>query len=373
MKTFFLTFIIGVVGIVAFNVATDPWRRWRPGDFGIKDGWPAGMVLSTPANFNERGFKVSQSKAVAALGILVLGNSHANMIDAGMFPAGLGFFNGWISSAFFVEYISIWQTFKDRGKSPRWLIIVADPKLLNKAENQYDWLSQTGLYRRFIMRSLAARPELWALWVRLLGRGAYGFVHEAAQQMNRQMLEDSVKYWVAKARSGSKREFYFVEEEKLPREETGRRSDGSMIYPAVLSRKSPEEFRDLAQLHVLAKRGTPYSYAFDTDTLATLDALIKEASAGGTRVMIVRTPLQQALFDVRAPTAVYVQMMERFEAALKGLSEENPSLAICDMVDPVKAGCTEVEFVDPDHPARACVQKVITRCLASSVSWRALL
>lgn len=336
----------GLLTAVAFNAAVDPWDRLRPGPFGLEDGWPAGRVLVTPANFNERAFAIERARSVPLPDVLVLGNSHASQLDERMFP-GARLFNGWISSSYLVDAVLVRETLRRRGARPGRLILVVEPKTLQRGENRYDGLNAMHAYRAFVARSLPGREGVVER-ARSARRQISAAAHELSAQANWGRLKESVAALRERAAGPA---FFFAAESERAADRPARRFDGSMLYPASRVRTPAQEHAVLAAECAAAQR----PYEADPTELKILKALVAQAREEGAAAAVLIMPVRGANLRACMEAAPHAEKWRRFRASLDGLP-------ICDRLDPATAGCSDAEFLDGDHPDRDCSAKVVASC-----------
>ena len=160
MKPFFTTVGVLLALAVGFNYAVDPDYLWHGGNFAFSRDWPAGRLFVFPSNLSDRALKAAaQLRVIAAPDVLVLGSSRSMPVDSSFFAPGLGLYNASMVGASVEDYASVWQELKERGTTPRWLVVFADPWILNRNSEQIRWRENLDLFERFRRDAgLSAQP-----------------------------------------------------------------------------------------------------------------------------------------------------------------------------------------------------------------------
>jgi len=286
--------------------------------------WDADKILVVRSVVNERQYIMAHLNLIPKPDLLFLGSSRIMLVDHQMFRKDLKVFSSGVSVGIIPDFIAIWQYMKKIKKVPKHVVIYVDPWAFNVNNQQTNWKINSDLYGEFFGNSM-----------------------ETVRQ--RPML--SLK--------GEK----FVIESELPKDQGGRRFDGSVIYPTDFIRvKTSDEIRQKAQEYQQGCLFCLCDWKFDHKRLEELFALIKDIQKQGSKVMVVLPPYQQQVYDGMMLSPLYSKILGEVVGALD--TGDKSDFYFCNAIDPRTSTCAETEFMDGMHYQRTCSEKIVRKCFS---------
>ncbi len=220
-----LLLVVPVIGIMAgFNYFVDPANLFKPIEYEREI---ASILLAKKnivgiSNFDER---IMQRFYVNGLtskkDVIVLGSSRSLQIGSELFP-GKDFFNNSVSGASLEDYLAIYQLYRAKGLTPKTIILVLDPWLLNKNNGQHRWESLKLEYSDFL-KNISDKKEYFSF--------NNMFFRKYAELFSPDYFQESLKLFKAKMSSvETKRNKNLFATTDRYSESSIKLSDGSWIY-----------------------------------------------------------------------------------------------------------------------------------------------
>lgn len=303
-------------------------------DFYFASSWDKNLIRVTPDRFDERKFVIGQIDAIDRPDLLLMGSSRLMQADSKMFSSKIQMFNAAISVGTIPDFAAIWQEIKNENKSPKYVIISLDPWVFNRNNQRNEWKSNEKLYQQFQSGHVD-------LTIQRIKKYASNFLRKSNE-------------WPVTSRS------------EMQREESGKRGDGSTVYPESYNRpQSVLEVHTKAQRYL---RGCVFSmcdWEFDEKNYQTLLSLLRDFYSRKIEVLLILPPYHPIVYRELMKKDEYknplMQVRDAYEKKLK--SESNIAYEFCDILDPSTAGCDEGEFTDGMHYQYSCMQKIIQSCV----------
>ncbi len=365
MKVFAATVSACLAVAAAVIHHRDPAGHFRRGAYAFERNWEAGRLLVYPSVIDERALRAAQAKVVEKPDLVLLGSSRAMPVGAAMFRPGLKLFNAGMAGATVQDYAAVWQALLEAGKTPRSVIVYADPWIFNKNAGQFRWRVLGGHHERFRLRTgggparkLLARAD--ALWERLRGWNT-----SFNELLNGPVLIAALR-GVRSGRGAGGWPRLVREGEALPAGTLGWRPDGSVYFSRAA--RSPAETREEARR--FAGETEVFSlgrWEPDAEAKELLDALTADAARAGTRLRLIVLPYHPAARARLEERPRYRGLIDGFAAELRRRGH-----SVCEAQDVAASGCAEGEFEDAMHPLESCHEKILRRCL-SDAPWKDLL
>lgn len=366
MKPFIATVSAGLLGIMALNASVDPAHRFLQKPRIDLSSWSGrGKDYAMPLNSDDREFRAAHLVRIDQPDLVLFGSSTGSMVDSSMFKTV--FYNAYVSGASVEDYAALWERLRGEGKTPRRLLIVADPWIFNENSSQARWESYSYLVERFARRRMTEAPGLGGLWRRLLKRRLV----EASGWM---AVRDLLSWGMLKATWSALVSGAADPDAKagVPPKDIGVWSwDGSLIR-----RHAPQTRAQLRE-KVAAAAAAQNIYALDHyrvggQAVALLEQLLHDAAAAGTQVMIVTPPHHPILLEALASRPSYKDALPAYFATLERAASRAPA-SLCSAIDSKRIGCVEDEFIDGTHVHPSCLRKALRFCLSKEASWVAAL
>ena len=98
-------------------------------------------------------------------------------------------------------------------------------------------------------------------------------------------------------------------------------------------------------------------YTFDSKRQETLVRLIRYLSRKGVNVYLVLSPYHPSLF---AKIKLYRPVYEAVENQIREIGHLT-NARVLGAFDPALSGCVGGEFIDPIHPAVACMERILKK------------
>ena len=372
MKYFVRTVIIGCLAVAAFTFWADPSHRWHRNLVFAYSNLGEGEAWVVPqAGYDERKLKTAHFKLAKRADVLVLGSSRAMQISTSFLQPGKTLFNLGVSGASIEDYLAFWQLAKEENKIPEYVLIYADPWILNVKRDQNRWVSNKEYFESFLQGVQPQRRNFLELFQSRIRELA----NEGADLLSWISLKaawDFFQGWQMGEAVAS--EGGVLPENKIPANKSAYLYDGSYRYPAkTIEPKASAAIRQIASEYYAGK--SVYSldqYANDSEAMKQFKSLLTDLKAHAVKTMIILPPYQPETYRGILAKPGYQTILPQFAAAMESLAVESSETHLCDQMDPTRAGCLGTEFFDGMHALVSCERKVLARCLGLHAEWAKL-
>ncbi len=307
-----------------------------------------GKNVANVSNYDERLLqKFYVQKLTQPKDVIVLGSSRAMNIGAGLFP-GQSFFNNSVSGASIEDHFAILELYRNRGFTPRQVILGLDPWLLNRFNGQPRWKSLEDVFLKSLPE--AARPKS----VRHLSPSADG--------LNRYQQLVSLDYLKAAlvVASRTDRDFYPTPATEL--DVNIRLADGTLAYNAEYRSRSQAKVAEIARQE--ASRVPVYSLdnyrELDREYASLLDLFVSQMEVQGIQTLLFLPPYHPEMYDALTRDGSPYRIIREAENHFRALAKRK-GIPIVGSYNPALTPCAPVEFYDGMHPKPSCIDKIFSR------------
>lgn len=357
MKTFFITYGVGILGVASFVYWINPAGQWHDRDSFAQTGFSSHDVWVWPKSaINERLAKLDHLRVVAKPSVVILGSSRAFLIDQKMFRTGERLLNMSVSGAALEDDIAFWQALKDWHRVPKHVIIVLDPWIFNEYRHE-SWMSLQDYVDQFLHPGISSRFHVWRAQI------SYAYLN-LTEVLGWSMVKKACQLMWQKRLFSNASKSFIVDEKQMPTNAKGYHDDGSVVYP--LSTLRPHTSKEIKYLGKAFVNEQPFycldQWALNDSALLLFKRLIQDMTHHGVSVTLIVPPYQPTTWQE-------IKRIPGREPAFQNLMDQLlevthvSNVHMCNAIDSGSFGCAPTEFIDGMHAQRSCVQKMVAACL----------
>ncbi|HUI08008.1 MAG TPA: hypothetical protein VL486_13500 [Verrucomicrobiae bacterium] len=369
MKRFWLKTLLLVpvpLMVVGFNWFVDPvhLRNADQYEYDIAQLVLDGKRVTNISNPNEAAYiKFFVDGLKTRKDVLVLGSSRSKLIRSDSFPT-LSFFNNSIAGAGLVDYLAIYQMYRQKRLIPSIAVVELSPWILMR-----DYSS--------VWKTLNAHKQQLERWVLSPTRGKSrpmdirsSIRADFSEFLSLGYFQTSFYTWADRLRHPTEhKDSCFVwQEGTLPMGET-LLTDGSAIYPEYVEHtRDREHVTALAIEYARKPAGIPQS--IDPECQKVLEAFLDQLAHDGVRAVLYLPPYHPKAYALMVDSPqdrIIVGEQKYYEelARRKGLT-------LVGSYNPADFGLDETAFFDGSHATQEAVRKLFAARLPAEEQARAV-
>lgn len=310
--------------------------------FGINGTWGEKEVFITVPTDDERLFVLAQMHYIPTPKILLMGSSRLMLADFAMFNKEHSLFNSSISVAVIQDMAAIWQSLKKQKKIPDYFVISLDPWIFNRNNGRTEWKSIQKQYHDF----LDSYPEpCWKRYYRRLF-SKFRLWTTGSHQMNSMNI---------------------VNESEVKPEQSGKRGDGSHVYPTdYINESDSKKIRKKVDEYLQGCVFSMCNWEFNEEVYQALVSFLRDVQAYGGNILLILPPYHPNVYKkLYVNEGQYRKALLEVENVYQSRlqSEKDLQINFCNVLDPAKTNCDQDEFIDGMHYRKSCTEKIIKACV----------
>ncbi len=324
-------FVPLAVLVAAVNVTVDPASLFQRGyEYRAAQIVAGGQNAAHLKNMDDRAFQQNCAALLpAAPGTLVLGSSRCLQVTARI-AGDPTLFNAGVTNGDLRDSISLYMLYRELGKRPRRVILMADyctfnpAKLDNRAytEGYAAFARRTGTQE---MRTTPSREKWYQLFSPTYFQSALAYLESGTGAASAPLPTDE----------------YEAETDM-------RRADGSYSYNLGFRSQTAAQRMENGWVTAWNIEGNMGAYDEDSPVLrAQFELFVREMLADGTEVTLLLPPINPYMYDLMAADGRYAKQLA-LEGYFRAFAQEN-GLAAVGSYDARALGLTEDDFYDALH------------------------
>jgi|SRR5262245_37043628 len=363
MRPFVVTLALGLGLVVAVNgiAAWDAHRRAERQRSAAARLVP-GLTVAFDVQMDERRFQQARLDVIPAPRVVAFGSSRVRDVStatAGMAPGT--FYNLGMSAAGVDDYVALWSLLRRRGLVPEVAVFSVDAWALSGAHDEAPSLSLADeVASPGPLRSMRIGAS-WALyaWYQAKELLSFTVLNASARDLDRALhgrrrrgddLVDALS------------EGLMAESEVGARQAI--RADGSVIRPAAMRDRAPDQIRGDVQRHVAEGAYGLADFRWDAERAARLERLWREMASQGVRVVAYMPPYHPAAWATFRGDPRYRSALDAASRFLADASRRVGARFV-DASDPSTIPCAEADFYDMQHASPACLARLWSALLSN--------
>ena len=355
MKRFFgrLLLIVPILfGVVAVNWLIDPVHLRDADQYerGIAQLISAGKGVTNIWNPNEAAYLESYIDGLQQRkDVLVLGSSRSKLIRSDSFP-GLTFFNNSIGGGGLIDYLAIYELYRQKNLVPDTVVIELSPWIMYR-----DYASKWDAFdsHRGALERRVLHPELDQSQPIQIGSTAST---DWAEFLSPGYFQTSFYSWLRGTLkpAENKATYFEYKDGDLPVGETVL-SDGSVIYPERVQNTSEvERVTALAIEYAQNPAGIPTD--LDSNAQKVLEGFVDYLRQQGVRVIFYLPPYHPKTYDLLVNSKRY-QIITDIQKYVEELAKRK-DVTLIGSYNPADLVLDNTAFFDGSHPTQDAVKSI---------------
>jgi hypothetical protein len=281
--------------------------------------------------------------------VLILGSSRSKLIRSDSFP-GLTFFNNSISGGGLIDYLAIYELYRQKNLTPSIVVLELSPWLLNR---DYASIWEAFNAHRKELEQQVLHPELNLGQPIQIGRSAST---DWAEFLSPGYFQTSFYSWLrGTIKPAENKSAYFeYQDGDLPVGETIR-SDGSAIYPERVQ-NTTEAGQITAQAIEYARNPAGVPETLDPGRQQVLEGFIDYLRRQGVQVIFYLPPYHPKAYELMANSERYKIIVDA-QKYYEDLAQRK-NITLVGSYDPADLALDSTAFFDASHPTQDAVKAI---------------